>query len=148
MNYFEKDQKRLKKLWEDVLSASEDDFSPDVSEYEPSDSELSSSEEDPETPRKRIRISKSSEKRSQSPVAENVPTSSVKREVFLEDPGTSSQLPKISTPVSNIDEVIEEVIQQYMDYNDETLINEPASNTVNDVFSWFDVTGMSINKFQ
>lgn len=85
-----------------MLSASEYDFSPDVSEYEPSDSELSSSEEDPETPRKRIRISQSSEKRSQSSFAENVPTFSMKRVVSLEDPGTGSQLPKISAPVSNI----------------------------------------------
>ncbi|CAG9839892.1 unnamed protein product [Diabrotica balteata] len=53
---YENKQNKLNKLWDEVLSASDEDFFPDMSEYAPLDSDMSSSEEDPETPRQKIKI--------------------------------------------------------------------------------------------
>lgn len=55
MDEYEQERERLQKLWDEVLSGDECDFSPNVSEYEPSDSESSDSD-DPLTPRKRCRM--------------------------------------------------------------------------------------------
>lgn len=56
MGDYERQCERLQKLWDDVLSEDECDFLPDVSEYEPSDTESSDSD-NPLTPRKRTKLS-------------------------------------------------------------------------------------------
>lgn len=92
-----------------MLSASEGDYSPDVSEYEPSDSELSSSEEDTATPKKKIRFSHSSEGNlNQSHVIKSLPSTSAKRMVFLDYSSTDVQLISISESKTNIDDIIEQ----------------------------------------
>ena len=143
---YEKEQQNLQKLWDDVLSASEDDFSASESDYEPSDSELSTSEEDPETPRKKIRITLSPERKFKQALksTENLPSTSAKRVVFLDAPSSRPELPTASPSTNNIDEIIEQVIQQNINYSDEGTELEKNSEARSEV-TWSDVTGVNFN---
>lgn len=159
MSSYENDQDRLKKLWDEVLSASEEDFSPDVSEYEPSDS-VSSSEEDAEIPRKQIKVCR----KSAIPVKnvskdENMPSTSFTedfvppRDVIPESGLVLSDVSNITsskvepTPLSfdNIDKTIEMVIQQNLNYEQEEALDENEIDRVTNI-SWSPVTGMYLRK--
>lgn len=103
-------------LWNQVFSADED-FSPGVSEYQPS--ETSSSENDPETPRKNILF------------LNNVEIEKILQfnsSIMSQDPVTQESMPCTSS--HNIDEIIENVIAQNVDYyheDEETRLSNPET---------------------
>lgn len=139
MGDYEREQERLQKLWDEVLSGDEHNFSPDVSDYEPSDSESSDSD-DPVTPKKRTRL-RSFDKTCQQVTKvikfdQQVNVSS-KSEIQSnnQDPQPSTS-GCINTASTNIDHIIESVIAQHMDYIDDESEPSPIIN-----FEWGQVTG-------
>ncbi|KAJ8934616.1 hypothetical protein NQ314_013260 [Rhamnusium bicolor] len=146
MSDYEKEQDRLIALWNEVLSADESDFSPIVSEYEPSDS---SDLDDPVTPKKRTKYFENKElllvkKFIQFDKSTTSPNPSLNTQQIQEPrPSTSSienvdETPKSSTS-NNIDDIIESVIAQNIDYNnDETDFSEQHIETN---LMWGPVTG-------
>ncbi|KAK9878134.1 hypothetical protein WA026_021150 [Henosepilachna vigintioctopunctata] len=123
---YEKEQAKLDKLWQDIMPASEDDFSPDISEYNPSDFE-SSDEGNAYTPKKKRNFSQNEN------LPNSVPVTSVSiRVLTAEDFQTSG----------NINEIIEQVIASNLDYEAEP-IEENSGNT----FTWSDLIGKYLRSF-
>ncbi|KAJ8933811.1 hypothetical protein NQ314_013783 [Rhamnusium bicolor] len=121
MSDYEKEQDRLIALWNEVLSADESDFSPIVSEYEPSDS---SDSDDPVTPKKKNKILNTQQ------IQELRPSTSSIENV--------DETPKSSTS-NNIDDIIESVIAQNIDYNDDD--TDFSEHHIETNLMWGPVTG-------
>jgi len=150
MGDYEADQKQLQKLWEEVMSADEDecDFSSDDSEYEPEDTDTSDSDQS-------IPKRKSIAEIIKSPCIKRVKrivkigtndSSNFNRNLQVEEPQPSTSTCSSNTSTSNndaqnIDDLIESVIAQNIDYeyDDENINN--SLQTENGVLTWGPVTG-------
>ncbi|KAF2883946.1 hypothetical protein ILUMI_22238 [Ignelater luminosus] len=129
---YETNKKRLLELWNEVMSVSESDLSPDASDYEPLHD--SDSNSDPVTPQKRTKIFNSNEPHSDKEMKFDGSTNSA---------GQPIQKPQPSTPSSsnNIDEIIEQVIAHNINYEDD--INQETNTN----FAWMQVSGIHLNDF-
>ncbi|KAF2882178.1 hypothetical protein ILUMI_24004 [Ignelater luminosus] len=135
---YEKEQKRLLELWNEVMSASESDLSPDASDYEPSHN--SDSDSDPVTPQKRTKIFSSNE-----------PHSERRNEMKFDGSTNSDQpiqkpQPSTSSSSNNIDEIIEQVIAHNINYEDES-DEDNINQETNTNFAWMQVFGIHLNDF-
>lgn len=138
---YEKEQEKLMEMWNSVLS-DESDFSPDVSEYEPSCESDSSNDSIP--PEKRQRVFQTNDIPST-----NVQSSNMKQSRSLEVEHNcihdNEQIIDINNSENNIERIIEEVIAQnsvFIESDDDS-----ADNEIFDI-EWGPVTGNNIKYFQ
>ncbi|KAF2898136.1 hypothetical protein ILUMI_08034 [Ignelater luminosus] len=115
---YEKEQKRLLELWNELMSASESDLSPDASNYESLRDSYSDS--DPVTPQKRTKI-------------------------FTDQPIQKPQF-SIFSSSNNIDEIIKQVIAHNINYEDES-DEDDINQETNTNFAWMQVSGIYLNDF-
>lgn len=119
---YEEGQKHLQRLWDSLLS-DESDFSPNASEYEPTE-ESSSSDDEPTTPIKKRKLFSDGSKVRKLNLGQcnqngdNAPSTSSN---IVQELETEVVAPP---PASNIDDIIEEVIRQ-SSYNNVEEIDSP-----------------------